>query len=243
MHAPFVCSSIQPYSPVAIEVLFYLVFMWGGASPPLCGGACHTLGAVRRLLLSKHTGGGGATPVFSGWLVYLQFMWGSTPPPSLVELSSRQPLYKLSPLQGCWRVLPLLPSLTCLFIYSLREGVPLPLSPELRVPHSLCYVSFFSSCLFIIQFFFPGLVSVCPVGYADLSQGVLCATNLLTSWSASLKQGRSWCLAMQEPSWFLHLMWRGDAMCRLGVWRCRSFASSWWFSCQVYLQHLSKSLL
>jgi hypothetical protein len=153
MHAPFVCSSIQPYSPVAIEVLFYLVFIWGGASPPLCGGACHTLGAVRRLLLSKHTGGGGATPVFSGWLVYLQFMWGSTPPPSLVELSSRQPLYKLSPLQGCWRVLPLLPSLTCLFIYSLREGVPLPLSPELRVPHSLCYVSFFSSCLFIIQFF------------------------------------------------------------------------------------------
>jgi hypothetical protein len=24
-------------------------------------------------------------------------------------------------------------------------------------------------------------------------------------------------------------MWSGDAMCGLGVWRCQSFASSWWF--------------
>jgi hypothetical protein len=37
--------------------------------------------------------------------------------------------------------------------------------------------------------------------------------------------------AWQEPSWFLHIPWCGRAMCRQGVWRCWSFASSWWFSC------------
>jgi hypothetical protein len=41
--------------------------------------------------------------------------------------------------------------------------------------------------------------------------------------------GRSWRLVEQEPSWVLRLMWSGDAMCGLGVWRCHSFASSWWF--------------
>jgi hypothetical protein len=36
-HAPFVFSSIQPYPHVAIAVLFYLEFTWGGALPPLSG--------------------------------------------------------------------------------------------------------------------------------------------------------------------------------------------------------------
>jgi hypothetical protein len=35
--------------------------------------------------------------------------------------------------------------------------------------------------------------------------------------------------AAQEPSWFLHLLWSGDAMHGLGVWRSQSFASSQWF--------------
>jgi hypothetical protein len=92
---------------------------------------------------------------------------------------------------------------------------------------------FFFSCFFIIQFvffffsFFPGWESICPGGYADLFQGVPHATFLLTWWSP--KQGRSLCLAVREPSWFLHLTWRGDAMHGLRVWRCWSFASSWWF--------------
>jgi hypothetical protein len=44
--------------------------------PPLSGGACHTVAIVTSLPLSKHTGGGGTTPVFSGQLVYLQFCEG-----------------------------------------------------------------------------------------------------------------------------------------------------------------------
>jgi hypothetical protein len=74
MHAPFVFSSIQPYPPVAITVLFYLELAWGEAPPQLSGGVCHTLVAVGHFLLSKHTGGDGSTPAFSSRLVYLQFM-------------------------------------------------------------------------------------------------------------------------------------------------------------------------
>jgi hypothetical protein len=46
MHAPFVFSSMQPYLPFAIAVLFYLAFVWGCALTPLSGGACHTSAAV-----------------------------------------------------------------------------------------------------------------------------------------------------------------------------------------------------
>jgi hypothetical protein len=55
-------------------------------------------------------------------------------------------------------------------------GVPLPHSLKLRASHPLCYVSFFFQLLFIIQFFFSFFFlggSVCPGGYADLSQNCL----------------------------------------------------------------------
>jgi hypothetical protein len=74
MHAPFVFSSIQPYTPGAIAVFFYyLEFAWGGSPPPLSGVTFHMTATVTSLPLSKHTGEGGATPAFSSQLVYLQF--------------------------------------------------------------------------------------------------------------------------------------------------------------------------
>jgi hypothetical protein len=102
MHAPFVFSSVQPYPPVAIAVLFQLEFSYGCPPPPLSGGACPTLAAVGRLPLPKHTGGGGATPTFSAWLVYLQLAWRSAPPPLQWSFSHDSHCYKLSLLQGCW---------------------------------------------------------------------------------------------------------------------------------------------
>jgi hypothetical protein len=69
---------------------------------------------------------------------------------------------------------------------------------------------YYSDCFFF--FFFPAQGSVCLGGYADLSQGVLHATYLLTWWSASPKQVRSWHLVAQEPSWLLCLTWHEDAM-------------------------------
>jgi hypothetical protein len=97
---------------------------------------------------------------------------------------------------------------------------------------------FSAACLLFSLFFsfYPGWGSVCPGGYAVLSQGVPRAASLLT-WG-SPKQVRSWHLAVQEPSWFLCLTWSGDAMHRLGVWRCQSFAS-WWF----FLQSISSESL
>jgi hypothetical protein len=128
---------------------------------------------------------------------------------------------------------PLLPSPAGLFIYSSHEGVPLPHCLEFRVPHPLCYVSFFFSCSFIIQFFSPWVGSVHPGGYADLSQGVLHAAYLLTWWSP--KQGRSWHLMAREPSWFLCLMWQGDAIAGWGCGGVGVLPLPGSFCCQVYL--------
>jgi hypothetical protein len=113
---------------------------------------------------------------------------------------------------------PVLPSPAGLFIYSLCEGVPLLHSPEFRTPGCLCYMSFFFFQLLVYYSvffsFFPGWGSMCLGAYADLSQEVPCAAYLLTWWSP--KQVRSWCLVAREPSWLLHLMRHGDAMCGLG---------------------------
>jgi hypothetical protein len=110
------------------------------------------------------------------------------------------------------------------------EGFPLPCSSAFSTPRPLATCLFCCYCLSFICFsFFPGWGSVCPGGYADLSQGVLGAAYLLTWWSASPKQVRSWRLAAQQPSWFLCLTWPGDTMRGLEVWRCQSFASSWWY--------------
>jgi hypothetical protein len=53
---------------------YYLEFTWGCVSLPLSSEASHTLAAITGLTLSKHTGGGAATPAFSHQLVYLQFV-------------------------------------------------------------------------------------------------------------------------------------------------------------------------
>jgi hypothetical protein len=155
---------------------------------------------------------------------------GKCPSPTPVELSTWQPLFQGFPApRFLGRCCQLLPSLAGLFIYSSSEGVPL--SRAQGALPSLLHIFFFSAACLLLSLvffsFFPGQGSVYPGGYADLSQGVPHATYLLTSWSP--KQVRSWCLAAQEPSWFLRLTWSGDAMRRLRVRRCWSFASSWWF--------------
>jgi hypothetical protein len=63
-----------------------------------------TTATVRSFPISKHTGGGCATPAFSSRRVYLQFTWEVTPPPSPVEFSSHRHFYRLSRswlLDGC----------------------------------------------------------------------------------------------------------------------------------------------
>jgi hypothetical protein len=136
-------------------------------------------------------------------------------------------------------MLPLLPSLAGLFIYN---------SVRVSPPHLLFYVSFLL-LLLIIQFFsfFPGWGSVCPGGYADLSQGCLWEYHVPLSSPCGLhlpKWSGLWCLAAaREPSWFLCLTWSGNVTCGLGVWRIKVLPLLSGFSCKVYLQRLSKILL
>jgi hypothetical protein len=76
---------------------------------------------------------------------------------------------------------------------------------------------------------------VCPGLYADLAQDCLWEYHMPLSSPCGLclpKWSGRWCLAAQEPSWFLHLRWHKDAMHGLGVWKCWRFAFSWWFFLQ-----------
>jgi hypothetical protein len=232
MHAPFVFSSIQPHLPVAIAVLFYLEFTWGSALPPVSGGACQTLATVGCLPLSKHTGGGGATPAFSGWQCPSPLISGGAFPMTVTVVS-----FPHSKLAG-WGV-PLLPSSAGLFVYSSVGECPSPTLQSSGHPalFATCLFSFFR-CLFIIQFvfFFSSLGGGQSVyGACWLSQGCLSEYCMLLICSpgglhlpsrlgAGIWQHRS------LPSfWFLCLTWGGEAMRGLGVWRCQSFASPWWF--------------
>jgi hypothetical protein len=149
-------------------------------------------------------------------------------PPTPVEFSSHCLFYKLSCswLLGVCCCSSLLQPACC-------EGFPLPRlwcsgHPALFVTCLFCY------CLLFSYFFsfFPGWGSVCPGGYADLAQGCLWEYRVLLSspgglWLPNLSVHCHLVVAW-EPSWFLCLMWSGDAMCRLEVWRSQSFASSQW---------------
>jgi hypothetical protein len=153
--------------------------------------------------------GSGSSPLSCG--VFL-------PPPLLqaflLLVAGRVPLLLLSP-ASLWGISPPPPSV-------------------LRAPCPLCYISFLL-LLLIIQFFsfFPGWGSICPGGYADLTQGCLWEYHVPLSSPCGLcfpmRSGRWHLAAAWEPSWFLPLTWSGNVTHGLEVWRSQSFASSQWF--------------
>jgi hypothetical protein len=74
------------------------------------------MATVTSFPLSKHPGGGGTPPAFSGRRVYLQFTWEVPLPHSPVELSSHGHFYKLSHSKVAGWGPPLLPCPpACLF--------------------------------------------------------------------------------------------------------------------------------
>jgi hypothetical protein len=112
---------------------------------------------------------------------------------------------------GCWACATAPPFFGRLVHLQICEGLSLPPSSVLRVPHPLCYVSFFCYCLlFSFYFFSPGWLSVCPRGYADLAQGCVWEYHVPLSSPCGLrfpKQSGCWHLTVaREPSWFLRLM-------------------------------------
>jgi hypothetical protein len=102
-----------------------------------------------------------------------------------------------------------------------------PFSGVLKAFRPLCCMSFSVPCL-LFSFLFC-FVLFCGVGVGPsrglcwfipgVAVGVPCATYLLTYWSVSPKQ--VWSsqahLAAWDPSYFLSVTWRGEALCGLGV--------------------------
>jgi hypothetical protein len=149
-----------------------------------------------------------------------------------VDLSSHHHFYKLSHSKVAGRVLPLLPSPASLFIYSSVRDCPTHTFQHSGHP------ALFAMCLLLllfIQFFF----SLFSLGGGRSVQGtmliwprVVCgrtACHLADLVVCFSQAGRSWRLVVWESSWFLRLLWSGNAMHGLGVWRSWGFASSWWF--------------
>jgi hypothetical protein len=84
-------------------------------------------------------------------------------PPSPVELSTWQPL-----LQGCWEGAST-PAFSSRLVYlQFKWAMPLPHSPELRVPRSLWYVSF----LLLLLVYYSGFFFILPQVGASLSRGL-----------------------------------------------------------------------
>jgi hypothetical protein len=136
------------------------------------------------------------------------------------------------PVPGCWACAAA-PAVSSWLVYLQFHGA-LPLTPlQCSGRSALFTMCLFCCCCLLFSFsFVPGWGSVCPGGYADQAQGCLweyCVPLSSPCGPCLPKRPGRWCLAAQEPSWFLHLTWSGDAMCRLGVWRSQSFVSSQWF--------------
>jgi hypothetical protein len=122
--------------------------------------------------LSKHTGGGGTAPTFSGQCVYSSHGKWVFPtllcfPPSTTFTSF--------PASGCWAYATT-PAFSCrLVIYSSVRDCP---SPPLwhswrRALFAMCL--FYCYCLLFSLFFsfFPWWGLVCPGAYAEVAQGCL----------------------------------------------------------------------
>jgi hypothetical protein len=161
-----------------------------------------------------------------GRWVYPALLWSFPPSATLTSF----------PAPGCWVRTPRshwsLSGQAGLVYLQFREGFP---SSTLR--HSV-HPTLFATCLHCSYcllpsfFFFPGWRLVCPGGYAG--QGCLWEYHVPLSSTCPCLPKPSGCgwLAARGPSWFLHLMWSGDFLHRLEVWRGQSFASSWWFCLQ-----------
>jgi hypothetical protein len=176
---------------------------------------------VTRFPLSKHTGEGGATPAFSShrWKV------GLSP----------------SPVVARW-VLPLLPSPAGLFIYSSVRDCPSPLFGAQCPPPSFLHV-------FFVVVYYSGFFSLFSLGRGQSVQGAIliwprvvcgstmcCLAHVVVCFSQAgqeLASGDAGALLVSP----FNIEW--DAVQGLGVWRCQSFASSWWF----FLQGISTACL
>jgi hypothetical protein len=172
MHALFVFSSIEPYPPVAIAILFYLEFVqWNIPHFSYCWMP---------------------SPLQAHWerwrhicLLQLACLFtvhvGECSSPLWWRFPYNNHCYKLSPLQGWWMEPPLLLSPACLFTVCVRE-CPSPTLPSSRHPASLLCVFFFFQ-LFVYYSLdggqsVQGAMLICPREYRVL---LICSPGGLPS--------------------------------------------------------------
>jgi hypothetical protein len=144
--------------------------------------------------------------------------WAHTPAPA-----GASPPLLLEPLQP-----------TRLVYLHFWEGFPSPNLWHSGHPTLFPASLYCSYCLLLSFSFFPRWRSVCPGGYADLAQACLreyCSTAKLT---LSKSSQAVWVRASDSLEALLvsPLMWIGDALHQLEVWRGQSFVSSWLFCLQ-----------
>jgi hypothetical protein len=134
------------------------------------------------------------------------------------------------PTLGCWAcaTAPAFSGSACLFTVLWGIPLPLPFRAQGAPPFLLC-VFFVVIAYYSVFSFFPGWGSVCPGGYADMAQGCLWEYHVpLSSPCGPCLPKSSGCCSLaaaQEPSCFLHSPLLSG------------------FSCNMYLQCLSKILL
>jgi hypothetical protein len=196
--------------------------------------------------LSKHTGGGDTAPAFSNRYVYLQLMWEV----SLSPLSSGAflplPLLQAFPLLVAGWVLPLLPSLAGVFVYSSMRYSPPPLFGAQGALPSLLCVFFVVIAYYFFLFSLGGGWSV--QGAMLIWPMFVCGSTtyhlahlVVRVFPSHLGAGIWWQHGRPPGFSILHEV---EMLC--AGWRCGGvnilpLLSG--FSCKVYLQHLSKILL
>jgi hypothetical protein len=137
------------------------------------------------------------------------------------------------PIPGCWACAAA-PAFSGRLVYlQFCEGFPsLPFRAQGTLP-SLLHIFFVVIAYYSVSFFsLGGDWSV--QGAMLIWPTVVCGSTAVPLISpchpCPPKPSGCWSLvAAWDPSWFLHLMWSGDAMSRIEVWRSHGFASSLWF--------------
>jgi hypothetical protein len=134
-----------------------------------------------------------------GKWIFPPLLWSFSPSTSFTSF----------PAPGCWVRAPA-PSLSGqprLVYLQFREGSPLLLFGAQVAPPSLLRVFIVLIAYYPVFLFFPGWVSVCPGGYADLAQGCLWKYCVLLNSPCAPrlpKLSGHRCLAVAwGPSWFL----------------------------------------
>jgi hypothetical protein len=159
-----------------------------------------------------------------------------------------QPLLQAFLLQDCWAGAAT-PAFSSRLVYlKFPEGLLLSHLRHSGRPPPLCYVSFCCCCcllsLVFSLFSLHGHQSV--QGAMLIWPSVVCGSTMCLLAHLVVcffRASRSWCLVAQEPSWFLRLTWSGMLFAGWGCGGVGVLPLLGGFSCNVFLQRLSKILL